>query len=153
MQMKSHRLLQIAIPLHSLIFSTFIRQLISEPTRTTETSKTLIDLCITNSKNVVNLGVFHLGISDHSLVYMTRKVNYARIGGSSIIVTRQFKRFKADNFLQDLKQKDWNCIAIHSDPNKMWDAWRNLMMSAIDKHPSLKKKRVEIGRASCRERV
>ena len=73
---------------------------------------------------------------------MTRKVNYARIGGSSIIVTRQFKRFKADNFLQVLKQKDWNCIAIHSDPNKTWDAWRNLMMSAIDKHAPLKKKRV-----------
>ena len=73
---------------------------------------------------------------------MTRKVNYACTGGSSIIETRQFKRFKAENFLQDLEQKNWNCIVSHSDPNKMWDAWRNLMMSAIDKHAPLKKKRV-----------
>ena len=119
-----------------------LHQLISEPTRITKTSKLLIDLCITNSQNVVNSGVFQLGISDHFLVYMTRKVNYARTGGSSIIETRQFKRFKAENFLQDLEQKDWNCIVSHSDPNKMWDAWRNLMMSAIDKHAPLKKKRV-----------
>ena len=94
---------------------------------------------MTNSKNVVNSNIFHLGISDHSLVYMTRKINYARIGGRSIIETRQFKRFKADDFLKDLKQKDWNCIAIHTDPNKMWDAWRNLMMSAVDKHAPQKK--------------
>ena len=50
-----------------------LSQLITEPTRVTPTSKTLIDLCITNSpEKVTNSGVIHLGISDHSLVFMTR---------------------------------------------------------------------------------
>ena len=49
-------------------------QLITEPTRVTLVSKTLIYLCITNSaEKVSNSGVIHLGISDHSLVFMTRK--------------------------------------------------------------------------------
>jgi len=46
-----------------------LSQLITEPTRVTPVSKTLIDLCITNSlEKVTNSGVVHLGISDHSLV-------------------------------------------------------------------------------------
>ena len=56
-----------------------LSQLITEPTRVTPTSKTLIDLCITNCpEKVTNSGVIHLGISDHSLVFMTRKVHYNR---------------------------------------------------------------------------
>ena len=47
-------------------------QLISEPTRITPTSSTLIDLCITSSpEKISKAGVVHLGISDHSLVFMT----------------------------------------------------------------------------------
>ena len=45
-----------------------LSQLITEPTRVTPTSKTLIGLCITNSpEKVTNSGVIHLGISDRSL--------------------------------------------------------------------------------------
>ena len=70
-----------------------ISQLITEPTRVTLVSKTLIDLCITNSqKKVTNSGVIHLGISDHSLVFLTRKAQYYR-NGPRVIETRHFKHF------------------------------------------------------------
>ena len=50
-----------------------LSQLITEPTRVTPDSKTLIDLCITNSpEKVTNSGVIHPGISDHSLVFLSR---------------------------------------------------------------------------------
>ena len=46
-----------------------LSQMISEPIRITSISRTLIDLCITNSpEKTVNSDVVHLGISDHSLV-------------------------------------------------------------------------------------
>ena len=51
-----------------------IDQLITEPTRVTPTSTTVIDLILTNrSENISESGVIHLGISDHSLVYLVRK--------------------------------------------------------------------------------
>ena len=51
-----------------------LHQLITKPTRVTKNSKSLIDLCITNSPDrIVDSGVIPLGISDHSLVYMCRK--------------------------------------------------------------------------------
>jgi len=56
-----------------------LTQLLTEPTRVTLLSKTLIDLCITNSpEKVSNSGVIHHGISDHSLVFMTRKTHHDR---------------------------------------------------------------------------
>ena len=51
-----------------------LEQMINEPTRITDKSSTLLDLCIINSlTNVLNSSVLHLSISDHSLVYMVRK--------------------------------------------------------------------------------
>ena len=58
-----------------------LEQMIKEPTRVTAKSSTLIDLCITSAPtNVVDSGVMHLSISDHSLVYMIRKAHYVRNG-------------------------------------------------------------------------
>ena len=58
-----------------------LSQMIFEPTRITSTSRTLIDLCITNSsEKIVYSGVVHLGISDHSLAFMTIKIRYERVG-------------------------------------------------------------------------
>ena len=53
-----------------------LRQLISEPTRITDKSATLIDLIFTNCpERVVCSGVVHISISDHSLVYVFRKLS------------------------------------------------------------------------------
>ena len=49
-----------------------LEQLITEPTRVTRNSSTLIDLCITNSPpKITKCGVVQLAISDHALIYMT----------------------------------------------------------------------------------
>ena len=82
-----------------------LHQLILEATRVTPLSQTLIDLCITNSPlNIVKSGVVQLSISDHALVYMTRKARYKRCG-ARIIEARCMKIFNESEFLGDLKQK------------------------------------------------
>ena len=57
------------------IFTTYnLNQLITEPTRVTNNSQTLIDLCVTNTPDKVRASrVLSIGISDHSLVYLVRK--------------------------------------------------------------------------------
>ena len=51
-----------------------VDQLINEPSRVTSTSATLIDLFFTNKQeNIMQSGVVHIGISDHSLIYAVRK--------------------------------------------------------------------------------
>ena len=51
-------------------------QLITEPTRITESSSSLIDVIFTNYiYRVVCSGVLHVGISHHSLIYVYRKLS------------------------------------------------------------------------------
>ena len=53
-----------------------MRQLINNPTRVTELTQSLLDVCITsNPEHITHSGVLHLGISDHSLIYAIRKIN------------------------------------------------------------------------------
>ena len=47
-----------------------LKQVITEPTRITPSSSSLIDLIFTNQPDLVSFsGVSHVGISDHSLIY------------------------------------------------------------------------------------
>lgn len=49
---------------------------------------------------MIDSGVLkHLGLSNHYLVYMTRKINCILSGGSSLIETRQTINFNAKKFL------------------------------------------------------
>jgi hypothetical protein len=48
-----------------------MKQLIGEHTRITESSKTLIDLLFVNNEHrIVQSGVIHLSLSDHSVIYV-----------------------------------------------------------------------------------
>ena len=60
-----------------LCFSHSLHQLIMKPTRTTEHTKTLIDHILTNSsENVIQSGVIEMGLSDHELVYCSKKRHF-----------------------------------------------------------------------------
>ena len=125
------------------IFAAYgLEQLINEPTRVTPNSSTLIDLCVTNTATkIINSGVLHLGISDHSLIYMTYKTKYER-SGKRIIEIRSMKNFRKEQYLWDLEQQNWNDIKLSSDPNTMWSKWKSLLMECIDRHAPLRHKRV-----------
>ena len=84
-------------------------QLITEPTRITLTSQTLIDLCITNFPDKITAsGTFSLGISDHSLVYLVRKSSYPKWQINKPVIRRDFKQFKEANFLYDLNELNFD---------------------------------------------
>ena len=77
------------------IFDSYgLSHLITEPTCVIPVAKTLIDLCPTNStEKGTNSGVIHLGISDHSLMFMTPQIHHDR-NCPRTIKMRQFKHFK-----------------------------------------------------------
>ena len=89
-----------------------LNQLINEPTHVTESSSTLIDLIFTNYS-----GVSHIGISDHSLVYVYRKLSSDLSSkGHSYISYRNFRNFNRDNFRNEISQQDWS-FDESEDPN------------------------------------
>ena len=121
-----------------------MHQLIIDPTRCTASSSTLIDLIYTNSPDrVVCSGVSHISISDHSLVYAFRKLSIEFPSrGHNTVTYRKLKNFNSDRFCNDIFLQSWDDIYCHDNPNDMWDAWKKLFFSCVDKHAPLRTKRV-----------
>ena len=58
------------------LVSAGLTQILRQPTRITCSSSTLIDHILTNAQDKVSQsGIIDLGISDHQLIYCTRKLN------------------------------------------------------------------------------
>ena len=83
-----------------------LTQIIDDPTHVTKSTKSILDVCITSSPDkIIQSGVVHLrvGISDHSLIYATRKLNSVIKGNSQNSVEfRNFRKFNVESFLSDL---------------------------------------------------
>ena len=117
-------------------------QLIKEPTRVTSSSQSLIDLFLTNEPaKFVTSGVSHIGRSDHSLIYVSRKLTCP---GSfpRIIKSRQYKNFMPDYFLDDMALVPWDMIELIDNPTRAWEVWKHSVMAVANLHAPVKKKRV-----------
>ena len=64
----------------------------------------ILDVCITSSPDkIIQSGVVHLGISDHSLIYATCKLNSVIKGDrQNLVEFRNFRKFNVESFLNDL---------------------------------------------------
>ena len=111
-----------------------LEQQINEPTRVTKTTSTLIDLAFSNRPElIVTSGVEHLGISDHSLIYICRKISIPP-KEPKIILTRQFKNYDRDTFCRDLNEI-FHIQTNHSeDPNSLWHDWKTKFLLVSDMH-------------------
>ena len=57
-----------------------LTQLITEPTRTTDNTKTLIDHAVTNRPSqILDSGVIPCGIGDHDIIFVLRNSRLAKI--------------------------------------------------------------------------
>ena len=85
-----------------------LHQLITEPTRITEKSATLIDVIFTNCPDKVSCsGVRHIGISDHSIIFAYRKLTINGLDkGHTSICYRNFRNFDRDKFRNDVATQD-----------------------------------------------
>ena len=123
-----------------LIYIYGLQKLITEPTRITESSSSLIDVIFTNCiDRVVCSGVLHIGISDHSLVYVYRKLSPEfAFKGHSTKTYRNFSNFNRENFRRDISRQDWSCTS--DDPNVLWADWKAKFLSIVNSHAPLKTK-------------
>ena len=125
-----------------------LTQLVSSPTRITQSSSTIIDHIYTsNPENITATFVPDYSISDHFPICLSRKVN-AKISKPNHITTsyRCFKKFDEGLFLTDLSR----CIEhFKTDRNTIDDdfsAWHSVIIQCIDKHAPIKLKRVKSSR-------
>ena len=119
-------------------------QIITQPTRLTQTTASLLDVCITsNSENVVSEDVVPLGISDHNLIYVVRRAG-PKAGPHKSIEILNFKHFNCNSFHDDLYNQPWAWDYIDQESNidRKWSLWKSLFLEVFDKHAPLKLKRI-----------
>ena len=86
-------------------YTNSLEQIITRPTRVTDQSATLIDHIITNSPDKVSQsGFIDLGLSDHDLIYCTRKTSLPKSHKHDEIFVRSMKRYPTEKFLEILRE-------------------------------------------------
>ena len=121
-----------------------LTQLISEPTRETEQTSTLIDhIAVSNVRNISKSGVVRTAISVHYLVYTVRKHPGGIERKHKQIYTRQMKNFNEEAFLRDLSAYDWSSILYCSeDINVKVEKWISMLSLIIETRAPMMQKRV-----------
>jgi hypothetical protein len=107
--------------LNDLFYIYQLQQHIKTSTRATPSTKTLLDIIITKSDDtkISESGVIELGISDHSMVYICRKVSVPR-QKPKIVETRQCKNFNTVQFQNDFEKALRNCLQRQKSANKLF---------------------------------
>ena len=122
-----------------------LTQVISEPTRITAQSSTLIDLMLTSCPaNVKAHGVVDTpGISDHCLTFLAYSLKKPKFK-AKMITRRDFRNFDKNAFLNDMSLAPWgNIEAVDDDDidNKV-TIFENIHKEIINKHAPFRTFRV-----------
>ena len=110
-----------------------MKQLITDATRVTSTSSTLIDHVLSNtSEKICQFGTLSLDLSDHCFVYTTRKVVKGQINKHNTVKLRSLKRYSKDEFVNQLSALNWKDVLSSSDVSKAWGLFKDFFHSVLD---------------------
>ena len=114
-----------------------LRQIIENSTRLGNVRNSLLDHIYTNSLNICNKGTGFINVSDHMLIFCTRKCKNDSQKETKI-TGRKINLNLMDDFKNDVKNFNWNEILRENDSNKLWsDIEENLNVIA-DKYFPIK---------------
>ena len=119
------------------------QQIIETPTRTTDSSSTLIDAIFTNHpQNISNQNVFPLSLSDHDCVGCTRKLNNEHFDPKTIIC-RNYNSYNETILCDKLKQQNWSYFKNCECPNKAWQIMKTNLLKVFNEIAPLIQKRIK----------
>ena len=108
-------------------------QLISEPTRITPSSSSVIDHIIVSLSEVIqSSGVITGGFSDHFITYCSRRCIKGLFVGHNVKKVRNFKNYSKINFNAELRKIDWSHILTSVDVNFCLAEFSRLFKSVIN---------------------
>ena len=128
-----------AIKLIDFEHLTNMSQKITEPTRLENT----IDLIYTNSDDISNAGVLDIFLSDHLLIYCTKKKAKQHFEYNSF-EGRSYRNYNCDLLLNFLNDINWNAYWSFTDPNDCWQFLLDHITRCLDNMCPIKNRRNRI---------
>ena len=121
-----------------------LKQLIRTPTRITRNSSTLIDHVLTNSSvKINNSGVIDTSLSDHQLIYFTRKLTRIKFNKHKSITGRSFKNYTPEQFQYELSTANFLNYETFDNIDKAYSDFSNKFINTINKVAPLKEVRIK----------
>ena len=110
-----------------------VRVLLKSPTRITENKSSLLDHVLTNcSDKISQSGVRDIGVSDHQLIYCTRKVSHSKTNCHKQIKMCSLKNYAIDAFHLLLSNATFPNYELFLDVNAAYSDFINKLMSIIN---------------------
>ena len=110
------------------------KQLISEATRITDNTKTVLDHIVTNSKDRVSYhGILNCSLSDHLPIFFTRGAIRANFSKPIIKTVRSFKNYTRELFLGHLRRVDWTSVFLARHVDESLSQFVSLLHGVLDK--------------------
>lgn len=122
-----------------------LTQLVTEPTRITETTATLIDhVYTTHPENIGQCVTSSLSLSDHFPICFCRKIN-SKIPKDKHITTtyRSFKQFDENRFISDVSNDLNTFVADKFNIDDDFSIWYSLILNNLNNKAPIKSKRVK----------
>lgn len=108
-------------------------QVITEPTRITETSKTLIDLCITNNKNInYAKSLCDNNIADHNTIVVSINLQVPKCEATVTKTFRSCKNYNKTKFNDILSSQPFDNLVFHSNIDNAILEFNNLFVTSLD---------------------
>ena len=129
--------------LKSILTAFGLKQLIKDPTRVTQDSRSLIDVIYTNEPwNIYSVKVIPAGLSDHDLVGCTRKIHNFKYQ-PKLITCRNYANYDPVAFCNDLRSSDFGSVFTSSCINDACSRFKCILQQSIDKHAPLITKKIK----------
>ena len=108
--------------------------MITEPTWTTETSSTLIDLIITNRpENITKKGVFQNSIADHDMITCLRKINNIWYNPKTK-KCRNYTNYSPEELKSDAAKIDWSPVYDATDVDLAMQYFTSSLQLVFETH-------------------
>ena len=116
----------------------------TEPTRMTDTSRTMIDLVFANIEHhIVKSGVVPVTRSDHFLVFCIIKAGNTTKAKPRILEYRSYKNFNSTLFNDDLRNIPWHIVENEDNVDDALFTWNKMFLEVADQHAPVKRRRVK----------
>ena len=121
------------------------KQMVTEPTRITQTTATLIDhVYTTHPENIGQCLTSSLALSDHFPVCFSRKINSKIPKDKQITISyRCFKKFDENRFIFNVSNDINSYVADKSCIDDDFAIWYSLILNNLNNHAPIKTKRVK----------
>ena len=121
-----------------------LKEIIQEPTRIRSTTSSLLDHILTNAGwKISQKGVIDVGLSDHQLIYCTRKIIRTKANMHNQIRVRSLKKYTPELLIKVLKKINLPKYNIFSNVNIAYLDLVEKILSVVDKIAPFKDRRIK----------